>query len=691
MEKVTPIIPEVIYQNELSECGLACVAMALQHIENAPTLYELREKFPVSLFGASMADLIDIITFYGLEATPVEFDIEQLNKLPTPAILHFNKNHFIYLAYCKGNYAYIIDPAMGARLLPVEILKSYLSPFAILCQTPTTNVHVKQKKWLSSISDFIKNTDKKLLSISLLAGCGSFFIPMYISFSLDKMLPNTANSTITIWALAFVFLLAILSTSLIDYLSKKLLIHRILAQSCMELSATYFRLLRNTLNYFERRETGDIASRYAAYERTLLQSISIDNERAVSSVILILAIIAMLLINPLLTLLAGLTIIIYGIASIYYKNQRVTFTQELERATAAKTELLYESIRGITTIKTAALLPFLSEKFSLKLTRMLTIWQKNALNESQQQIIYTIIASIELIFIISLALPLLASHSLTFGEFYAFTFFRQIALGSATSFFFNQIQRKECDVAITRAQDMILASKDRPIKPKQDFEHTIQLSQLNYSYDRQPILVDINLTLTPGKKIAIVGASGSGKSTLLKIIAGLITPKEGDLINKHITDDLSQWEWLAERSFIITQDDILLHTSVLENVRLYDKSITSQQCALQLDNLGLTSLIENFPNKLNTIISENNSPLSVGQRQRIMIARALVQSKPIILLDEPTANLDTQSAAVAMKVILQSQKTAIIVTHENKYLEQFDEVYSMSEGRLIRLQLQKVA
>lgn len=691
MEKVTPIIPEVVYQNEISECGLACIAMALQHLENAPTLYELREKFPVSLFGASMADLIDIITSYGLEATPVQYDVNQLNKLPTPAILHFNKNHFIYLAYCKGNYAYVIDPAMGPRLIPIGILQQYLSPFAILCQTPTTKKQITSKKWLPSIIDFSKKTDKKLLFISLLAGCGAFFIPMFISISLDKIMPNSGNDGGAIWSLAFVFLLAILSTSLIDYFSKKLLVNRILAESCMELSATYFKLLQNTLHFFERRETGDIASRYSAYERSLLQNISINNQRAVSSIVLFVSIIAMLLVNPLLTLLACLTIIIYGIASVFYKNQRVILTQEFERANASKTEWLYESIRGITTIKTAVLLPLFSKKFSLKLERVLTVWRKNSLNESQQQVIYTIIASVELIFMISIALPLLATNALTFGEFYAFTFFRQIALSSATTFFFSQIQRKECDVAVTRAQDMIFATKDRTAQPKQDFETTIYLKELNYRYDRLPVLININLTLSPGKKIAIVGTSGSGKSTLLKIIAGLITPQEGNLISEKTTHENIHWEWLAQRSFITTQDDILLHTSMLENVRLFDKTITSHQCLQQLNALGLSSLIENLPNKLNTIVSENNSPLSVGQRQRVMIARALIQSKPIMLLDEPTANLDANSAAMAMNAILTNPKTAIVVTHENKHLEQFDEVYSMSEGHLTQIQLQQVA
>lgn len=695
MEKVSVPIPDMVYQNELSECGLACICMATQHLDNAPSLYQLREEFPVSLYGASMSDLIDILTLHNVEATPVQFDISQLGMLPTPAILHYGGNHFIYLAYSKGNYAYVMDPAIGPRLLKVSALSPYLSGYAILCRS-AVDANVKKPlpgplKWLSAIWQNVKQSDKKLLNLSLLAASGAFFIPLFISIALDKLLPGNQESSVL--TLACIFLLAIFTTSMLEYSAKKMLIQRSVAQSMHQLSSTFFKLLRNQLSFFERRETGDIAARYNAYERAQLRNISINNERLVTSVILVAAISAMLYINPLLTMLSLFTILIYGCTSIYYQGQRVILTQELEKSASAKSELLYESISGIVTLKTASILPKRSMVFSGRLERMLVAWQQNALNETQQRIIYSIIASVELIFMISLALPLLHSGKLTFGGFYAFTFCRQIALSSATGFFLAQLQRKECDVAVMRADDMISSAKDHQLQSRHDFDVVAKIDTLNYRYDKYPILQDVNLTLTPGKKIAILGVSGSGKTTLLKIIAGLMPVNSGSLIIEQEAqqDAIQDWSWLAERSFIVTQDDILLHTTVKNNIALFDSTITNIRCLELLEQLGLSKLIAQYPNGLDTVISENNSPLSVGQKQRLMVARALAQAKPILLLDEPTANLDSMSAHLAMDAIFNSEKTIIVVTHENQHLDNFDEVYCMDEGRLSRQPLKQVA
>jgi ATP-binding cassette subfamily B protein RaxB len=204
------------------------------------------------------------------------------------------------------------------------------------------------------------------------------------------------------------------------------------------------------------------------------------------------------------------------------------------------------------------------------------------------------------------------------------------------------------------------------------------------------VLHDLSLSLRPGQSIAIVGESGAGKSTLLKVMTGLMPPQQGDVMVDGQPLDYQQVHALF---FLQSQEDILFNATVLENITLFDENFNEQkhrQIERSLEGLNLAPVIEKLPGGLNALIRESHAGLSLGQRQRLLLARAMYSDRPVLVLDEPTANLDEDTAHQVMTTLLthcrEHHKTLITVTHSESVLPMFDRVYRVSNGHVASIE-----
>jgi len=196
--------------------------------------------------------------------------------------------------------------------------------------------------------------------------------------------------------------------------------------------------------------------------------------------------------------------------------------------------------------------------------------------------------------------------------------------------------------------------------------------------------------LQRGETLAIVGESGAGKSTLLKVITGLIELQAGEIL----ADGQPVSSCQAQKLFFLqSQEDILFNTSVLQNITLFDREYDAKKQVRinkSLSGLNLTDVIDALPGKQNALIRESHPALSLGQRQRLMLARAMYSDCPVMVLDEPTANLDEQTAHQVMQTLIdhcrEYEKTLIVVTHSETTLHLFDRLCSMKKGRMEAMQ-----
>ena len=216
----------------------------------------------------------------------------------------------------------------------------------------------------------------------------------------------------------------------------------------------------------------------------------------------------------------------------------------------------------------------------------------------------------------------------------------------------------------------------------------VNVQQLYFSYQRKinPVLVDVNIRIKRGEAVGFVGQSGSGKSTLIDIMLGLLEPQSGSvLINGQLIEDVKQ-SWQKTIGYI-PQTIFLMDDSLRRNIAIGIADNEIDEIAVQdaLKSAQLEDFVASLPDGLDTVVGERGVRLSGGQRQRIGIARALYHRPSVLVLDEATSSLDTETEKGVMQAVqaLQGDKTVIIVAHRLSTVEYCDRLYRLDAGRIV--------
>lgn len=205
----------------------------------------------------------------------------------------------------------------------------------------------------------------------------------------------------------------------------------------------------------------------------------------------------------------------------------------------------------------------------------------------------------------------------------------------------------------------------------------------SYEQDQKQILENVTLRIPRGKKIAILGKSGAGKSTLGKLIRGDLKPQQGRVLLNNVSTYQLQ-DTVANWIGVINQNPYLFNTTVLNNVRLGNINATDEEVIAALYQVGLGEMLAALPDGFHTIVEEAGGRFSGGERQRLALARILLQDAPIVLLDEPTVGLDPITEQVLLDVLFNvlSDKTIIWITHHLQGVDQMDQVVFIESGKI---------
>ena len=699
MEK---IIPAQVFQGETNECGLACISMLAQTRGIDAPLETLRERFPPSQHGSSLATLCDILAELAIPAYPVAFEQREMAELPLPAILHYGSSHYVLLAYRRGNFVCVMNPAIGQQLLPIEALKAEISGYALLLDKDSAPdahalsqvVHSKRMGALECMS--LKETARqpgiyRLMLLTFLISLTLFIMPMMVSSAINRVFSTTEQTEFP-W---FYFLLAFAISTLLA-LVVRTITERLVKRFVATLSVEGFsRLLSNSLNFFAKRAPGEIFSRFASWQMAATQKVELDNGLRTDWIVGAIALGVMCYMSPILALISVTGVMLMGLISVWAIYRDRYYTQQLQAKSAAQNDFILETIQGFSTIKSAGLASLRKGVFAKYAQELLICRQNQKIYEQVKNSLYQLIGSLEMVFFMLLALPLLKSGKLSLGEFFAYSFVREIFTGYITRIFFAILQKNQLHVIDTRARDLFPASPKQPddipgsISPAPPvFTYKLSYRHIGFAYDAQrPVLHEISFSLLRGESIAIVGESGAGKSTLLKVMSGLMPPQQGEIA---VDDRVIFYRQAHSLFFLQSQEDILFSASVLHNITLFDEAWNGSKQARvtkSLQGLNLDQAIANLPGGQNALIRESHAGLSLGQRQRLLLARAMYSDRPVLVLDEPTANLDEDTALQVIETLLahcrEYNKTLIIVTHSESVLPMFDRTYRMNNGHVL--------
>ncbi len=675
------------YSAEAAECGLACLAMIACYHGHSTDLTALRKKFPLSLTGMTLRDLVDVADFLDLSSRAVRVELSLLGKLTTPAILHWDFDHFVVLKSVQSKWLVIHDPARGKRRISMEEASRHFTGVALeLTKAAGFNrisesepVHLRSL-WTNSTG--VASAVAQVLAISVLLQLITFAVPLHIQFVADEAIKG--RDVNLLWALALSFGVLVILQALINA-TRDWTLQVVGSLVTYQLVGNIVRhLLRLPASYFQKRHVGDIISRVnstAAIQDALTRGVL---SALIDGVMALLALVLMFMYSALLgTVVMCATLLQGGLAIALYPAIRRRNEDLLLRTADERTHIL-ESIRASTTIKLMG-----AEATRESAWRNRHVKAVNAAASTERVRIVTdllnnTIASVTTVLVIYIgARAILTGAGMTIGMLMAFLSFRQTFADRVKSLVDESFKFRLIGLHLNRLADIILTERDFNGEPEgaMSVSGGVSLRNVSFRYGMNTPLVlnNASLAIRPGEFVAVTGPSGAGKTTLLSILLGLTKPTAGKVFLDDIEATPEVFRTWRRSVSVVSQDDQLLAGSIAENIAFFDPHMDMGQIQRAARLSRIHDDIARMPMKYHSLVGDMGSALSGGQRQRVLLARALYRDPRVLILDEGTANLDVATEEAIADAIGEMQITRIVVAHRPVLLERAERVLDIRD------------
>lgn len=673
----------VTLQSEAAECGLACLAMIAGYHGHPSDMTELRRRMSLSLKGVNLKHLVCMAEQVGFASRPVRLDLDELQLLKTPCILHWDLNHFVVLRSATRDEIVIHDPAAGVRRLPMALVSKHFTGVALEL-TPIAGFEPAQpapRVRMSSLLGRMVGIRRSLAQLFLMALAIEVFTvlsPLFLQWVVDHALVTADASLLLVLALGFA-LLMLLRTAVFAMRGWMLIV---LGASLRVQgpSNLFSHLINLPAAYFEARHLGDVMSRFGSQQQ-ILQAITTDVvETVLDGLLAVVTLVIMFLFAPLLAavVLAG-ALCYAALRWVSYTPLRNASAEAIVWAARRDSHFL-ETLRGIKTIKL-----FNNQEGRRAQWMNLMVETVNRQLSTQKLRLLLRIANSLLVGSLAIGVVWLGAHGvienrLTVGMLLAFLAYKDQFLGRVGNLIDRTVDLTMLRLHAERLADIALtAPEPRAHQPPIDTPMppvAIEARNLRFRYgDSEPWILDrLSFCVEPGETVAIVGASGCGKTTLMKILASLLPQVEGELlVNGEPLASVGVARW---RSLIgvVMQDDQLFAGSVADNISFFSERPDAQRIEECARLAALHDELAAMPMGYNTLVGDMGTVLSGGQKQRVLIARALYRQPSVLLLDEATSHLDMDNEKRVSAAIRALRVTRIIVAHRPETIQSADRV-----------------
>jgi ATP-binding cassette subfamily B protein RaxB len=664
-----------IRQAETAECGLACLAMIAGYHGRQTDLATLRRRHPVSVHGATLRSVISIAADLGMAARPLRLEMSHLTQLKTPAILHWNMDHFVVLKRATRRGIEVHDPATGIRHYSYPEAGRHFTGVALEL-TPTRDFPRTPERSRLRLRDVVIWPQSAALSIvqalvlSVLLQIYAVASPFYMQLAVDDAIAKNDHDLLSVLAVGFgVFLLINVGTGLL----RSLVLVHLQTGLAYELSAAVLRhLLRLPLDYFEKRQTGDLLSRFSATDpiRDMLtegvMSAAVDGVMAILMAVLIFLYSATLacVVIPALLVYITLRVVTYR----WLRTRALTSLQ----AKARETGTFVETLRGIQTIK---VFNRENERCGLWTNCRIEVLNADAAVARLKagfRFANELIFGIENVLVIYLGASAVLNGGMSVGMLFAFLSYKTQFVDKAARFVEKALEFRMLDVQLERLADIVGSEPEpehslpnTPEAYRRPLRGAIEVRNLSFRFGgtEASIFENVSFSIAPGEYVAITGPSGGGKTTLMKVMLGLLHPSAGDILI-----DGTPLRQFGIRAFrdqvgVVMQDDQLMSGSVADNICFFDEAFDlgwMQECAR---TACIHDEIMRLPMGYNSLIGDMGTFLSGGQKQRLVLARALYRRPRILFMDEGTSHLDVALEAQVNAAIKALGLTRIIIAH----------------------------
>lgn len=690
------------------DCGPSCLRMIAAFYGKTYSLQKLRQLAHITREGVSLLGLSEASESIGFRTIGARITFEQLLEAPKPCVVHWDQDHFVVVYKCRKGIVYVADPAFGlVEYSEVEFKKHWLATVRqgeqkgiCLLFDPTPKFFELEGEELNRgnfrfLLKYLKPHRKLVaqLVLGFLVGSIIQLIFPFLTQSIVDVGINTQDINFIYLILAAQMML-FLSRMTVDFIRSWILLHISTRINISIISDFLIKLMKLPIGFFDTKMIGDLLQRIGDHKRIerFLTSQSINVIFSVFNILIFSIVLVMYNLGIFLVFLFGSVLYIAWVF-LFLRKRRVLDFKRFTQLADNQSKLI-QLINGMQEIKLNNYERQKRWEWERIQARLFKVNIKSLSLQQYQQAGSVFINETKNIVITVLAATAVVNGNMTLGMMLAV----QYIIGQMNSPLDQMIEfmqiSQDAKISLERLSE-IHTQKDE----EQDQEGKLTtlpvtpdllISDLIFQYEgphSPKVLDNINLNIPQGKVTAIVGTSGSGKTTLVKLLLGFYPPVSGTI--KIGDADLSAYKqhWWRNKCGAVMQDGFIFSDSIAKNIALADDEIDKERLNYAVVMANIQEFIESLPLKYNTKIGPEGVGLSQGQKQRILIARAIYKNPEFIFFDEATNALDANNEKVILENLDEffSGKTVVVVAHRLSTVKNAHQIVVLEKGNIVEI------
>lgn len=690
------------------DCGPTCIRMIAAFYGKNYSLQRLRQLAHITREGVSLLGLSEAAEAIGFRTIGARITFEQLFQAPKPCVVHWDQEHFVVVYKLRKGKVYVADPAFGlVEYSDVEFSKHWLATVRqgeqkgiCLMFDPTPKFfeldgEETKRGQFSFLLKYLKPHRKLVMQLILGFIVGSLIqlIFPFLTQSIVDVGINTQDIDFIYLILAAQMML-FLSRMTVDFIRSWILLHISTRINISIISDFLIKLMKLPIGFFDTKMIGDLLQRIGDHRRIerFLTSQSLNVVFSVFNIVIFSVVLIIYKLSIFLVFLCGSILYIVWVFMFLKKRRELDFKQFVQLAD--NQGKLIQLINGMQEIKLNNYERQKRWEWERIQARLFKVNIQSLSLQQYQQAGSVFINETKNIVITILAATAVVHGQMSLGMMLAV----QYIIGQMNSPLDQMVEfmqvSQDAKISLERLSEIHLqkdeeqdqANKLISLPSKAD----VNVSDLVFQYEgpnSPKVLNNINLTIPQGKVTAIVGTSGSGKTTLVKLMLGFYPPVSGSI--KIGESDLSLFKqpWWRDQCGAVMQDGFIFSDTIANNIALPEDEVDKERLAYAVRIANIQEFIESLPLNYNTKIGPEGVGLSQGQKQRILIARAIYKNPEFIFFDEATNALDANNEKVILENLNEffKGKTVVVVAHRLSTVKNADQIVVLEKGELVEM------
>lgn len=666
-------------QHGIKDCGVTCLYNIIKYYNGNISMSKLRRLTKTNENGTNVYNIVNASNSLGLKAEAYKCEFNDLSNVKLPIIAHIkldNKfDHFVILEKINNEKIIVQNPIRGKVVYDDISFKKEWTGSIVTFDKMNNLVKEKQNGAFINLKSYIFLYKKILLFFLVLTILASLF-SLLNSFYLSSLYNQKNNYHIVL----FLFLLFSVFKIITNYIRNSIVFDFDNNFDSKLTNNIYKKILSLPLKYHHSRPVGDIMSRVNDLS-SIKEFINFVSFSLITDFLFVIIIfIIIFFINKLLFLLLIIFALTYMFVYLLFRDKIYSMSLILKEKNSEVNSYLIESILGIDTIKNFNIEKERKLRFKSKYNNLLKLNVKYNKFILSIELFQNFIMTISNVFILFVGIKLVNKGLLLFSNL--------IIINSLLIYFFISLKNIiyfdriliDSKNSYNRLEDLLDEEEDNNNKSNFNFNNNIKFKNVAYSYDSYNIFENLSFNIDKGDFVFVKGDSGVGKSTLFKILTKQINDYKGKVIIDNTNIKNLSLNDIRNNICFVSQNEIIFTDTILNNITLF-KEVAKKELEKVIRITGIDKFLKEKDISLNFLLEENGHNISGGERQRILLARALLQNKKILILDETTNGIDTLSEEnIVRKVKEEYDVTLILISHRYDNLKLFNRVFEIKGG-----------